>query len=104
MAAADRQYFYTKTRNYRVFYSAVKTGAKYALALGGATTAYCLLDESVGWVRERVFSLDGPVVAPPNAEHEGGRISWRTGPIQWEDGAVAGTILGAGVGTICAHK
>ncbi|WVF71636.1 hypothetical protein IAT40_006444 [Kwoniella sp. CBS 6097] len=115
-------YFYTKTRNYRVFFGAARTGAKYALGLGGATAAYVLLDESIGWTREQLFGYTLPL-PPPSAspqahshsqipvspssgvdvdesESEGRkkRVGWRKGGVQWEDGALAGGIMGFVVG------
>ncbi|RSH81585.1 hypothetical protein EHS25_006207 [Saitozyma podzolica] len=104
-------YFYTKTRNYRVFFAAARTGARYALGLGGATAAYVLLDESVGWTREQVFgaaqssastSIPAPPAVPDATDAEPGssrRIGWREGPVRWEDGAIAGGVMGAVVGT-----
>ncbi|GFZ44130.1 hypothetical protein JCM24511_01851 [Saitozyma sp. JCM 24511] len=104
-------YFYTKTRNYRVFFAAARTGARYALGLGGATAAYVLLDESVGWTREQIFgaaqssastSIPAPPAVPDVTEAEAGpsrRVGWREGPVRWEDGAIAGGVMGAVVGT-----
>nr|XP_019010777.1 uncharacterized protein I206_04080 [Kwoniella pini CBS 10737]OCF49558.1 hypothetical protein I206_04080 [Kwoniella pini CBS 10737] len=80
-------YFYTKTRNYRVFFGAAKTGSRFALGLGGATAVYVLLDESIGFIRERLVGVKE-------------RISWRNGGVAWEDGALSGGIMGLGVGTI----
>jgi hypothetical protein len=113
----DTQYFYTKTRNYRVFYAAATTGARYALGLGGAVAAYCILDDSAGWLREQLgWAADTHQVvrdtSVPVHDHrrrlseirdvEGDRWSgWRQGPVHWEDGAFAGLLMGAGVGFAC---
>ncbi|WVQ99251.1 hypothetical protein IAU59_006383 [Kwoniella sp. CBS 9459] len=105
-------YFYTKTRNYRVFFGAARTGAKYAAGLGGATAAYVLLDESIGWSREHLFGYTPPThtsgptpgaLLDAGADDEDGegikkRVGWRRGPVQWEDGALAGGIMGFVVG------
>ncbi|OCF36696.1 hypothetical protein I317_03003 [Kwoniella heveanensis CBS 569] len=98
-------YFYTKTRNYRVFFGAARTGAKYALGLGGATAAYVLLDESIGWSREHLFGYTPPPQSVSTLEADDGeegsskkRVGWRRGPVQWEDGALAGGIMGFVVG------
>lgn len=32
---------------------------------------------------------------------EGKKEGWRKGQVRWEDGAVAGMIMGAGVGFVC---
>ncbi|KIR27147.1 hypothetical protein I309_03857 [Cryptococcus deuterogattii LA55] len=104
-------YFYTKTRNYRVFFGALKAGGKYALGLGGATAGFVLVDESVGWAREQVF---GPAGEIQNAvtqdgdafglgQGEGSQVKrkagWRKGEVKWEDGGVAGGLMGLVVGT-----
>jgi hypothetical protein len=102
------QYFYTKTRNYRVFFAAARTGAKYAIGLGGATAAYVLLDESVGCTREQITGAATTTSPAPASlsgveEHDRpGRVGWRSGPVRWEDGSVAGGIMGAVVGAACA--
>ncbi|WVR07206.1 hypothetical protein IAU60_004247 [Kwoniella sp. DSM 27419] len=112
-------YFYTKTRNYRVFFGAAKTGARYALGLGGATAAYVLLDEGIGYAREQMFGPSGPAPSltenslPPAREFSydefaeedledgrGRRVGWRKGGVKWEDGALAGGLMGLGVGSV----
>ncbi|WRT66184.1 uncharacterized protein IL334_003137 [Kwoniella shivajii] len=108
-------YFYTKTRNYRVFFGAAKTGSKYFLGLGGATAVYVLLDESIGSIRESIFGPRGVIDPTPGGrallesksinEAEGGegenrRVGWRKGGVMWEDGSLAGGLMGLGVGTI----
>ncbi|WWD17464.1 hypothetical protein CI109_101905 [Kwoniella shandongensis] len=97
-------YFYTKTRNYRVFFGALRSGGKYALGLGGATAGYFLVDESVGWTRERLFGPKGdvaPQLDDEDEEEEGiyRKTGWRKGQVMWEDGAAAGGLLGLVVGT-----
>nr|ODN82550.1 hypothetical protein L203_05359 [Cryptococcus depauperatus CBS 7841] len=87
-------YFYTKTRNYRVLKGSIIAGVRYAIALGGATGAYVLLDESVGWTRERLFGY-----AKPTGKSLGEKVSWKRGGVQWEDGAIAGGVMGLAVGT-----
>lgn len=97
------QYFYTKTRNYRILYGALRTGGKYAAALSSATLAYVVLDEGVGVAREAVL---GPKAGGQWRETESQegmprRVGWRQGGVWWGDGIIAGGLLGAGVGTIC---
>ncbi|KIR67162.1 hypothetical protein I314_02375 [Cryptococcus bacillisporus CA1873] len=104
-------YFYTKTRNYRVFFGALKAGGKYALGLGGATAGFVLVDESVGWAREQVFGpageIQGAVAQDGDAfglgQGEGSQVKrkagWRKGEVKWEDGGVAGGLMGLVVGT-----
>ncbi|KAL7421736.1 hypothetical protein Q5752_003507 [Cryptotrichosporon argae] len=117
-------YFYTKTRNYRVFFGALRTGGRYALGFGAAGAAYVCVDEGVGWARERVFHpelharpADASVTADADAgegegESEGAAggarrnsvgeraaRGWRRGPVHWEDGAAAGGLL-AGIGGV----
>jgi len=71
-----------------------------------------LVDESVGWMREEYFGVSGEA---RQSERERGeedededevlirkRVSWRRGSVRPEDGAVAGGLLGAGVGIGCA--
>ncbi|WWC70392.1 uncharacterized protein I206_104342 [Kwoniella pini CBS 10737] len=99
-------YFYTKTRNYRVFFGAAKTGSRFALGLGGATAVYVLLDESIGFIRERLVGVKGQNDPTPGGRglledsEKKERISWRNGGVAWEDGALSGGIMGLGVGTI----
>ncbi|KIR77348.1 hypothetical protein I306_05659 [Cryptococcus gattii EJB2] len=104
-------YFYTKTRNYRVFFGALKAGGKYALGLGGATAGFVLVDESVGWAREQVLGpageIQGAVTQDGDAfglgQGEGSQVKrkagWRKGEVKWEDGGVAGGLMGLVVGT-----
>ncbi|WOO85583.1 uncharacterized protein LOC62_07G009084 [Vanrija pseudolonga] len=85
-------YFYTKTRNYRVFFAGLRGGSKYALGLGTAAALFVAVDEGVGYLRERL--LDPAITredarTPPNPRREG----WRKGPVHWEDGAIAGSTL-----------
>ncbi|WVQ67864.1 uncharacterized protein L199_006069 [Kwoniella botswanensis] len=97
-------YFYTKTRNYRVFFGAAKTGSKYALGLGGATATYVLLDESIGYIRESIFGPKGVQDPTPGGRglledrEKKERASWRKGGVGWEDGGIAGGLMGLGVG------
>ncbi|KAK4689927.1 hypothetical protein P7C73_g190, partial [Tremellales sp. Uapishka_1] len=92
-------YFYTKTRNYRVFFSALRTGGKYAAVLGAATSLYVVTDEAVGWARERVFPhLEQMEQKMLRVEGMPKREGWRKGPVHWEDGAVAGSLMGMVVG------
>lgn len=92
-------------------------GAKYALGLGGATAGFVLLDEGAGWTRERVMGVDtawmdrkgkGKAVdqnSPVDVgSAEARRRGWRRGPVHWEDGAVAGMVMGATVGLLCMSK
>lgn len=96
-------------------------GAKYALGLGGATAGFVLLDEGAGWVRERVVGVEtagtldrkgkgramestaegGEIVRTEEEKLIRGRRGWRKGAVHWEDGAVAGMVMGAGVGLLC---
>jgi hypothetical protein len=96
------QYFYNKTRNYRMMQSAGSLGLKYALALGGGTMAYCFLDESIGRVREDYIGVkrrnEGGV---QGVEDVWGRNSWRRGETAWSDGALAGGVLGSAVTVLC---
>ncbi|OWZ59203.1 hypothetical protein J010_00101 [Cryptococcus neoformans] len=96
-------YFYTKTRNYRVFFGALKAGGKYALGLGGATAGFVLVDESVGWAREQVFGPAGEIQDVAQSGPEGSamkrKAGWRKGEVKWEDGGVAGGLMGLVVGT-----
>ncbi|WVQ82419.1 hypothetical protein IAT38_004547 [Cryptococcus sp. DSM 104549] len=93
-------YFYTKTRNYRVFFAAAKLGTKYAGAFGAAGLAYSLLDEGYGLAREAVF---GPKLPPPETEappEEGLRKTWRKGDVMVHDGAVAAGVMALVVGVV----
>lgn len=97
------QYFYLKTRNYRMIAGGLRSGAKYAFGLGGATALYVMTDEATGWVRERIF--DGSKVpfraAPTNVNPD--RWGWRKGPVHYEDGIAAGSVLGMVVGLGCEY-
>ena len=103
MAKANRQYFYTKTRNYRIVFGALRTGGKYALALSSATSAYVALDESVGVLRERLVGKhgEGQWQAQESEDGRPRRVGWREGGVWWGDGMIAGGILGLGVGALC---
>jgi hypothetical protein len=77
------QYFYTKTRNYRIFFAALRTGARYAMALSGATAAYVFMDESIGYIREQVVGYRTESDNP-----SGSVVTWKTpttGPEGGED-------------------
>ncbi|TXT03840.1 hypothetical protein VHUM_04361 [Vanrija humicola] len=92
-------YFYTKTRNYRVFFAGLRGGSKYALGLGTAAALFVAVDEGVGYARERL--LDPAITrederTPPNPRREG----WRKGPVHWEDGAIAGSTLAVVAGLV----
>ena len=97
-ARPETQYFYTKTRNYRVFFAAARTGARYALGLGAATTAFVLLEEGSGVMREQYLGRRAL-----KSRRASERYSWRDGGVGWEDGAVAGGFMGAGVGLACEY-
>lgn len=131
LADTSKQYFYTKTRNYRIFFAALRTGSRYALALSGATAAYVLMDESIGYARERFLGyraeegavVDDPLSGDSTRGGSGGvreavpwrseksldrsgveiprRVGWREGGVSLWDGGLAGGIMGLGVGTIC---
>jgi hypothetical protein len=100
------QYFYTKTRNYRMLFGALRTGGKYAFALSSATLAYVLLDESVGVARERMVGEHGTGQWQHEQSDDGRprRVGWRKGGVWWGDGLIAGALLGMGVGAICKSQ
>jgi hypothetical protein len=81
--------------------SAGKMGLKYALALSGATFAYATLDESIGYARESYLGIIKPEKEVRGIEDLWGRYSWRQGQVYWEDGAIAGGLLGIGVTIAC---
>ena len=98
-----KQYFYTKTRNYRIVFGALRTGGKYALALSSATLAYVALDESVGVARERLIGKHGEGQWQTEESEDGRprRVGWREGGVWWGDGMIAGGLLGLVAGGIC---
>ncbi|CAK9786445.1 hypothetical protein CC85DRAFT_287078 [Cutaneotrichosporon oleaginosum] len=83
-------YFYTKTRNYRVFFAACKYGARYALGLGAAALAFTTAEEYIGYTREKYFPKASDAFATPKDPK---RTSWRAGPPHIEDGMLAGSLL-----------
>jgi hypothetical protein len=97
------KYFYTKTRNYRILYGALRTGGKYALALSSATLAYVALDESVGVARESLVGEHGVGQWQQEQSDDGRprRVGWRKGGVWWGDGMIAGGLLGMVVGAAC---
>jgi hypothetical protein len=95
------QYFYTKTRNYKIFLQASLSGGKYAIALGGGTAAYVLLEEYVAYMREELLGRVRRVPQPGTMEGFRKQVTWRQGGSVWWDGTVAGTVLGLATGLIC---
>ena len=93
----DEQYFYQKTRNYRVILAASRMGAKYAVALGAATALFVMMDETAGWVREEYFGSRGTELPKDDVNKDDGllgkKVTWRTGAVGWEDGTIAGGLL-----------
>ncbi|GMK57226.1 hypothetical protein CspeluHIS016_0400600 [Cutaneotrichosporon spelunceum] len=83
-------YFYTKTRNYRVFFAACKSGGQYSLGLGAAALAFTTLEEYIGYRREKHFPKQSDAFATPVDPK---RTSWRKGPPHVEDGMLAGSLL-----------
>ncbi|BEJ11978.1 hypothetical protein CspHIS471_0204380 [Cutaneotrichosporon sp. HIS471] len=83
-------YFYTKTRNYRVFFAACKYGARYSLGLGAAALAFTTAEEYIGYRREKHFPKASDAFATPVDPK---RTSWRKGPPHIEDGMLAGSLL-----------
>ena len=116
------QYFYNKTRNYKVLHQAAKTGVQYGLGLGGIIFSLVFLEEYVSWAREEWFGVihtrgseewsglihsrvsgEGSGAIHPVEPEEGARkkMTWRRGGIGIEDGAIAGGIWGFAVALIC---
>ena len=100
------QYFYTKTRNYRILFGSLREGAKTGLTLGAATALYVLSEEGLRSVRNRLgFSRGVSSGSEVNKESAGVRTT-DTAPstittvnggvgFEWLDGGIAGSILGA---------
>lgn len=65
------------------------------------------MDESVGWAREQVFGPAGEIqdVAQSGPERSAmkRKAGWRKGEVKWEDGGVAGGLMGLVVGTACEY-
>jgi hypothetical protein len=80
-----------------------KLGFRYAVGIGGTTLLYCVLDEGVGMFRERYLGIRRDVRRVEGIEEVWNRSSWREGEVFWEDGAVAGGVLGAGVAVVCEY-
>lgn len=55
-----------------------------------------LVEEGTGWARERVFMPNYDAVGNKGKGRESD--GWRDGPVHWEDGAAAGTVLGMVIG------
>lgn len=66
-----------------------------------------LVDESVGWAREQVFGPAGEIQGVAQGGPEGSAVKrkagWRKGEVKWEDGGVAGGLMGLVVGTACEY-
>lgn len=74
-----------------------------------------LVDESVGWAREQVFGPAGEIQDAVTqdgdafglGQGEGSQVKrkagWRKGEVKWEDGGVAGGLMGLVVGTACEY-
>lgn len=92
------QYFYTKTRNYRILFGSLREGAKTGVTLGAATALYVLSEEGVRSVRNRLGLTQGISFGGQRVETaEGGDTT--TTPanslgFEWLDGGIAGSILG----------
>ena len=105
MYSRGKQYFYQKTRNYRVILAASRLGAKYGAALSGATALFVLMDETAGWMREEYFGPRGTETSNGDENEDDGllrkKVTWRKGAVGWEDGTIAGGLLAIGAGTFC---
>lgn len=73
------------------------------------------MDESVGWAREQMFGPAGEIQDAVTqdgdafglGQGEGSQVKrkagWRKGEVKWEDGGVAGGLMGLVVGTACEY-
>lgn len=100
------QYFYTKTRNYRILFGSLREGAKTGLALGAATALYVLSEEGVRSVRNRLGFTRGVTLGSMADERSSDVRTTDVAPstqttadrgvgFEWLDGGIAGSILGA---------
>ena len=78
---------------------ALKKGGKHAMGLGGATFVFVFLEEYASWAREEWLGDVKP--RPPYSDEFKDRTTWRRGGAKWQDGAIAGSILGTAVGLLC---
>jgi hypothetical protein len=94
-----KQYFYTKTRNYRILFGSLREGAKTGLTLGAATALYVLSEEGVRTARNRLGLTQGISFgqhgAGPTDEGVPPATTIPAVGLEWLDGGVAGTILGS---------
>lgn len=123
------QYFYTKTRNYRILFGAARQGARDGLLLGAATAGYVLVEEGAGRVRRAVRDGQSGVVAGGReagkwkgkereqlgvergteaAQMAGERVDWERAPVGQNagdgEGAADGEVdLAAAVATAAPH-
>lgn len=85
---------------------AMKGGSRYAGILGGATLAFVAMEEGAGVLRERYLGSQRSNRIVPSEPGSSGlesmkRYTWREGEVGWEDGVVAGGLMGFGVGSLC---
>lgn len=83
-----------------MIFGALREGGKTAAALGAAGALFAAGEEGAGWLRERVLDpalTHEELRTPPNPR----RVGWRKGPVHWEDGAAAGSLMAVLVGLIC---
>jgi hypothetical protein len=94
-----KQYFYTKTRNYRILFGSLREGAKTGLTLGAATALYVLSEEGARTARNRLGLTQGISFGHEGAEPSNEGVPPATTipavGLEWLDGGVAGTILGS---------
>jgi hypothetical protein len=110
------QYFYTKTRNYRILFGACRQGAKDAVKLGAATALYVLAEEGVRKLRLSIRNMVNVEKAAAAAQGKGNSRETvieavlqsemqiakasRTDELVWLDGAAAGSLLASVVGLL----
>lgn len=83
------QYFYTKTRNYRILFGALRQGARDGLRLGAATALYVLVEEGVVKLRHAAgygVTAESPAVdAPLRKGKEPARVDFQATEFEAED-------------------
>lgn len=94
------QYFYHKTRNYRILWGGMREGSRYSLRLSSAVALFVAADEGFAYAREHLNPNSMKTGYPPSHE----RWGWRQGPVHVEDGAVAGATLATVLGLWCECK
>lgn len=81
--------------------AAITGGGRLGLGLGSALALFVVVDEAGGWARERLTTSPREPFTVAKTSVNPDRFGWRKGPVHFEDGAVAGSVLAMIIGLAC---